>query len=149
MMVRGLLSLITMCDEPMMQSWIGSFIQKATIENEILRENGAQEAARARERLLTELSEAAPKNDELLTLAVAARESGYAPRTLRRMLDDGRLTNYGRVNRPLVRRCDLPRRAIGLREPMPIDNLETAKGRIAKSVINPRVYDDDKKGETI
>jgi hypothetical protein len=49
--------------------------------------------------------------DTALTLTEAARESGYAPRTLRQMVAEGRLPNAGRRNAPRIRRADLPRRA--------------------------------------
>jgi hypothetical protein len=129
--------------------WIANFVERATRETELLRRNGAEQAARARERLLGELAEAAPNDEELLSLTEAARESGYSSRTLHRMLDDGRLTNYGRPSRPQIRRSELPLRHIALREATTSYRLETAKGRIAKSVINPKVYNDDNQGETI
>jgi hypothetical protein len=46
--------------------------------------------------------------DELLTLERAATESGYAKRTIREMVADGRIANAGRKNAPRVRRVDLP-----------------------------------------
>ena len=125
-----------------MLRWIINFVERATRETAVLRANGAEEAARARERLLTDLTEAVPDEEELLTLTAAARESGYSSRTLQRMMLAGRLTNYGGLRRPRVRRSELPRRPSGLREVVPTANLETAKGRIARSVINPRGNDD-------
>lgn len=48
------------------------------------------------------------QDDELLTLERAATESGYAKRTIREMVADGRIANAGRKNAPRVRRVDLP-----------------------------------------
>jgi hypothetical protein len=45
-----------------------------------------------------------------LTLAEAAEESGYAPRTLRQMVSEGTLPNAGQRGRPRILRRDLPRR---------------------------------------
>jgi hypothetical protein len=68
----------------------------------------AAEAFRvAADELDAELREAA---GEALTLSEAAEESGYAPRTLRQMVAEGKLPNAGRRNAPRVRRADLPRR---------------------------------------
>jgi hypothetical protein len=47
---------------------------------------------------------------EALTLSEAARESGYAARTLRQMVAEGKLPNAGRKNAPRITRADLPRR---------------------------------------
>lgn len=49
--------------------------------------------------------------DEELTLAEAARESGFADRTLREKLAKGEIPNVGRKHAPRIRRGDLPRRA--------------------------------------
>lgn len=46
--------------------------------------------------------------DELLTLSEASSASGYAKRSIREMVADGRIANAGRRNAPRVRRGDLP-----------------------------------------
>jgi hypothetical protein len=46
-----------------------------------------------------------------LTLAEAARESGYSERRLRELLAAGAIPNAGRKNAPRIRRADLPRKA--------------------------------------
>ncbi len=48
--------------------------------------------------------------DELLTLAQAASESGYSERRLREMIDEDSLPNAGRKGAPRIRRADLPRK---------------------------------------
>ena len=49
--------------------------------------------------------------DEALTLTEAARESGYAARTLRQKVAEGEIPNAGKKGSPRIRRGDLPRRA--------------------------------------
>jgi hypothetical protein len=48
---------------------------------------------------------------EELTLREAAKESGYAERTLREKLAKKEIPNAGERHRPRIRRADLPRRA--------------------------------------
>jgi len=47
----------------------------------------------------------------LLNLTQAARECGYSPDALGRMVRAGRIPNLGRPGSPKVRRSDLPRKA--------------------------------------
>lgn len=47
---------------------------------------------------------------EPLTLAQAARESGYSTDHLARLIRQGKLANVGRDRAPRVRRADLPRK---------------------------------------
>jgi hypothetical protein len=73
---------------------------------------GAEGAARAWEAAAAELDTAIREaGGEALTLSEAARESGYAVRTLRQLVADGKLPNAGRKNAPRILRADLPRRA--------------------------------------
>jgi hypothetical protein len=76
-----------------------------------LRRYGAEPQAVTLEAAAAEL-DAAMRDaaDTPLTLSEAAEESGYAPRTLRQMVAEGKLPNAGRRNAPRVRRADLPRR---------------------------------------
>jgi hypothetical protein len=47
---------------------------------------------------------------EALTLADAAKESGYSSEHLRHLVASGKLENVGRKHAPRVRRADLPRK---------------------------------------
>lgn len=47
---------------------------------------------------------------EELSLLAAARESGYTPDHLSRLIREGKIPNAGRRNAPRVRRADLPRK---------------------------------------
>lgn len=51
------------------------------------------------------------KGDESLSLAEAARESGYSTDHLRHLVAAGTIPNVGRRHRPQVRRADLPRKS--------------------------------------
>lgn len=62
--------------------------------------------------LLAELDAAmSAEGEELLSLTVAARLSGYSPSHLSRLLRSGLVPNSGRQHRPLIRRKDLPNKA--------------------------------------
>jgi hypothetical protein len=67
----------------------------------------AEAFARAADELAAAMRAA---DDEPLTLAEAAEESGYSARRLRELLAAGDVPNAGRKHRPRVRRGDLPRR---------------------------------------
>lgn len=47
---------------------------------------------------------------DCLTLQEAARESGYSPDHLGRLLKNGQIENVGRKHAPRIRRGDLPRK---------------------------------------
>lgn len=51
------------------------------------------------------------EREPLLNLTEAARECGYSPDALGRMVRAGRIPNQGRPGAPKVRRSDLPRKA--------------------------------------
>jgi hypothetical protein len=57
---------------------------------------------RAVERVLTERAVDLPGVSSHVSVAVAARLLGMAPKTIANMLSDGRLTRYGAPRRPLV-----------------------------------------------
>jgi hypothetical protein len=79
---------------------------------ELFGRHGAATAAACCRELAAELEGAlVAAGDETLTLAEAARESGYSDRRLRELLADGSITNAGRKGAPRVRRADLPRKA--------------------------------------
>lgn len=81
-------------------------------EAALLRAYGHESTALACERHAAELEEALrAAEEETLTLAEAARESGYSERRLREMLAEGRIPNAGRKHAPRIRRADLPRKA--------------------------------------
>lgn len=50
------------------------------------------------------------ETESLLNLTEAARECGYSPDVIGRMVRAGRIPNRGRPGAPRVRRCDLPRK---------------------------------------
>jgi hypothetical protein len=71
----------------------------------------AAPAAEAFVRAAFELEEAMREAaDEELTLAEAARESGYSERRLRELVKDGDIPNAGRKGAPRLRRADRPRK---------------------------------------
>lgn len=69
------------------------------------------DTTRVLERCITELEVAVrQQHDEPLTLAAAARESGYSENHLGRLIREGRIPNAGRLHAPAIRRGDLPRK---------------------------------------
>lgn len=77
--------------------------------------------------------------DQLLTLAEAARESGYSGEYLGALLRQGRLENAGRPYAPRIRRRDLPRKASRLPPPPPGGKLIGATPRqIARAIIDSK-----------
>jgi hypothetical protein len=78
---------------------------------ELFRQHGHEATARAYELCSTELEAVLRQGqDQLLDLQEAARESGYSPDHLGRLLRSGTIPNSGRRNAPRIRRGDLPRR---------------------------------------
>lgn len=72
---------------------------------------GPEEIARVYEIVARELDEALRVHgDTPLTLAEAARESGYSEDHLRHLVADGKIPNAGQKGRPRIRRRDLPRK---------------------------------------
>ncbi len=78
---------------------------------ELFRQHGHEATARTYEVCSAEL-EAALRGteEELLDLQEAAREPGYRPDHLGRLVHDGKIPNFGRRNAPKIKRNDLPRR---------------------------------------
>ncbi len=64
-------------------------------------------------------------HDESLTLAEAARESGYSPDRLRHLVSEGAIPNAGRRGSPRLRRGDLPKKK---RHASTFDAAEKARG---------------------
>lgn len=80
-----------------------------------LRRRGCLEAARLLESCADELDQVlAAGENEAVSLAEAARVSGYSPAHLRRLIADGQLRNVAEKGPTRVRRGDLPRKP-GLR----------------------------------
>ena len=76
---------------------------------------GAVGPATAMKRCSDELEQSLRQTgDALLTLAQAARESGYTSDHLGRRIRNGQLKNYGRRNAPRVRASELPKKAASL-----------------------------------
>ena len=75
---------------------------------------------------------------EVLTLAEAARISGYSVDHLGRLLRAGALANAGSKHRPRVRRGDLPCKPSGKLHAEPSGDIVrlTSKRQIARSVVN-------------
>lgn len=74
-----------------------------------LRHFAAEGAARAFEHCAEQLAAALRRHDdETLTLAEAARESGYSAESLGRLVRRGAIPNAGREHAPRIRRSDLP-----------------------------------------
>lgn len=76
---------------------------------EKLEQYGQETLAKACRRHADEL-EAALRSaaDEALSLAQAARESGYSPDRLRHLVTEGKIPNAGRKGSPRIKRGDLP-----------------------------------------
>lgn len=72
-----------------------------------------------------------------LSLAEAARRSGYSADHLGRLVRQGKIPNAGRPNAPRIRLSDLPRKAITLPVPETCSNVEHDRGRIARSIAYP------------
>ena len=92
-------------------------------------------------RLITEIladAESAFRDEHLrsLTLTEAAKESGYSPGHLGRLVREGLLPNAGRPNAPRIRSADLPRKAGRLRVSPSAAKLVGARpGQIARAVV--------------
>lgn len=79
----------------------------------------------------------ATEEDAVLTLQEGARESGYSPDHLGRLVRHGAIPNAGRKRAPRIRRQDLPRKAATLPVSRPRPQLVGATPeQIARSVVN-------------
>src|SRR5687768_11660431 len=98
---------------------------------ELRRWAAAEGAACALEGAARELEAALRgQGEELLTLAQAARESGYSDEHVGRMVRMGKIPNAGRPSAPRVRRADLPKRlsrTVVLRGPVAYDAVADAR----------------------
>ena len=76
---------------------------------------------------------------ELLTLREAAELSGYTRQHLARLIQQGKLKNYGRPNAPRVRRGDLPIKPGYLPPGAETANISNAsRGQIVRSIVRRR-----------
>jgi len=91
-------------------SWVREFVAEALAETAVLRMNGANDLASARDRVLQQLVEEANRwSDAELTVREAAAEAGVSEETVRRYVRSGRIPDLrerqGQQHR--VRRRDL------------------------------------------
>jgi excisionase family DNA binding protein len=96
--------------------WLASFITRAQDETELLRDNGAHQAATARTRLIDGLLVAAAEwLDAEIDVAEAARSAGVCEETIRRAIRRGDIPDERpqRRGRHRVRRSDVERFAAG------------------------------------
>jgi hypothetical protein len=80
-------------------------------------------------------------SNQQLTLAQAARESGYSPEHLGRFVRLGKIPNAGRPHAPRILRADVPQKPGALR-PRPL-TLMVDRRQIARSVVNSTTRDHD------
>ena len=107
-----------------------------TLQNRFRDERGAFLVSR----MATELENALlAHDDEPLTLAEAAEESGYSTDTIARRLRKGTLPNVGRRHAPRVRRGDLPVKKSHLREDTLTAHIPASKTQIARSIVTRAV----------
>lgn len=113
-------------------------VAKWSGEAETLRRLGAQvDGAKLIEAILTDIQAAGrAEAAEALTLAAAARESGYSAEHLGKLLRTGTLPNSGRKNAPRILRRHLPYKP-SLRGAAGTPQLAGATpGQIARAVVN-------------
>lgn len=100
---------------------VGALVNAAALLEEVLADFDAVMAAEA---------------DNVLNLQQAARESGYSPEHLGRLVREGRIPNAGRPNAPRIRLRDLPRKAGYLPPESDQSHFSRAsKSQIARSIV--------------
>jgi hypothetical protein len=103
---------------------------------QLLRSNGADQAARAIEARADELEVALRnQNAEALTLAEASDESGYSVNHLERLVREGRIPNAGRKHAPRISRRDLPHKPAALPLGLGISTLADARRQAVRAVV--------------
>lgn len=76
------------------------------------------------------------EENQLISLTDAARSSGYSREHLGRLVREGKIANHGSVQRPLVRRADLPTKPGHLPGSEEDDEFTTSsKRQIVRSVV--------------
>jgi hypothetical protein len=104
-------------------------------EAQILSDNGAESQALVKVRAATELEEALiDRDNELLTVIQAAKESGYSKDWLRKLVASGQIPNVGKPGAPRVRRGDLPRKPARLASGSPEDRLQLIRDELRETV---------------
>ena len=94
-----------------MSAPVDSLLRRWYADAEKLRSWGAEAKAQVVDRCATELAETIATQDaEPLSLAEAAKESGYCVSHLRRLITEGKLRDVAEKGQPRVRRGDLPRK---------------------------------------
>jgi hypothetical protein len=101
---------------------------------------GADSQARILEFCADELAAAFRRaGDELLSLAHAARESGYSADHLSRLVREGKIPNSGRKAKPLIRRSDLPQKGRKHKEEPCFSDLSGyVPGRLFRDIIHSK-----------
>lgn len=102
-----------------------------------VRAYGADLTAIALQRCAEDLLHMVEADDDVVTLAEAARESGYSADHLGRLLKRGDLKNYGRPHAPRLRRSELPKKVSGKR-PAEAPVGSTLPAALVKSAFNAR-----------
>ena len=105
---------------------------------EMLRQYGAEQAARTAETLADELeSTLRSQDDECLTLDEAAEASGFSRDHLSRLIREGKIPNAGKPHAPRICRADLPRKTgRTLLVAGRYGDLADARGRIVRAVVH-------------
>jgi hypothetical protein len=100
---------------------------------EILQSEGCNEVAAARERCATELENCLnAQTGEPLSISSAAKESGYTEEHVRRLLRENPDMNAGRKGKPLIRRGDLPLKAVAGRNAGKYDPVADARSLMSR-----------------
>jgi hypothetical protein len=75
------------------------------------------------------------ETESLLNLTEAARECGYSPDALGRMIRSGRIPNHGHPGAPRIRRSDLPRKPD---HPRALSQVRpSSRASIARAILEP------------
>lgn len=101
---------------------LAKLVERLRREADLLRRRGLEREARLEESIAEDVEAALREHrHEELTVAEASEESGYAPKTLRRMVRENRIPDArpeGSEGEIRVRRRDLPRKPGAEREPV-------------------------------
>ena len=115
------------------------YLAKWRAEAAVLRRHKAYvEGAALCEEMLNDLQRVLEgEASQSLNLQEAASESGYSPDHLGKLVREGKLPNAGRLNAPLIRKKDLPRKASrGLRPARSsLTLLGASPGQIARDIV--------------
>jgi hypothetical protein len=117
------------------------FVAKWTNEAEAMRQRGVLvNGALLLEEILRDFDAVTRgRANDLLTLADAAVESGYAAEYLGALIRKGQIQNAGRPHAPRIRRQDLPRKPSRLLDPPASPKLVGATPRqIARAIIRSK-----------